>query len=224
MKPWLTDKRKEEIKSLHADGLTNRAIADRVSCHHGTVGYWLKKFGLKPNGPHRQPLMILPNGTAECSKCKKMFALNEFLFNRRGQKYEYRFTYCLACRRKQLSDNLNSSTDKFLGNVWCRLRLRAKKNNIKFSISRDVFLEQFNKQKGLCFYTDAPLRCKSGNGKDFLASLSVDKIVPSIGYANDNFVFCTNRVNTAKSNFSLGEVKTFMPGWYKRLVESGKIK
>lgn len=223
MKPWLTSYQKEGIKSAHEDGMTNRRIAEKVKCHSRTVAYWMKKFGLKTHGYCRQPLKIVSKNIAECSKCKKALPLTEFLFNRKGQRYEYRFTYCLACRRNQLHANLNSSPEKFLRHKWTSTKFRAKKIGVKFTISWKEFLKQFQKQRGLCFYTDTPMRFVAGAGKDYKYSLSIDKIIPRRGYVKGNIVFCVNRVNASKTNFSLAEIKLFMPGWYQRLVDGGFV-
>lgn len=214
----------EAILLGHKEKLTNRQIAKKANCHHRTVGYHLKKHGLKPHGHHRKPLTIVSETEAECSKCGETKLLSQFLFNRHGKKYEYRFTYCLACRRKQLTENLNSSVGSFLGDRYNRLKLRAKKFGVKFAISREEFIEQFHRQRGLCFYTDEVLRYKVGNGYDIRCSLSIDKIVPENGYVQGNIVFCTSRVNTAKSNFSLEEMKKYMPSWYQKLLNGGFLQ
>jgi len=148
---------------------------------------------------------------------KALKPLSEFLYNRRGQKYEYRFTYCLDCRKKQLNDNLNNNLDSFLCDVYNRTRLRAIKSGIPFTITREQFLAQFHAQFGKCFYTDEVLVCRVGEGKSRNAC-SVDKIIPGVGYILGNVVFCTNRANTAKSDFNLSEIAKWMPDWHARII------
>jgi|GEM_PF-1015566 len=208
----------KEIVWLNKRGLTNRAIAKELGCHHNTVGYWLNKSSLKSNGCCRVPLDRVDEHRIRCSKCKKIKEDSEFLYNRKGKKYEYQFTYCLECRRKQLNANLNSSVEKFLSNKVNRTRLRAKKLNVPFDLTKEFFIKLFEKQEGRCFYTGEKLVCIAGDGKHRNA-LSVDRIDCGRGYLIDNVVFCTNQVNTSKSDLPLSKIKVWMPRWYSKIIK-----
>ena len=80
-------------------------------------------------------------------------------------------------------------------------------------------MKAFNKQHGLCFYTDIKLKMGIGkNGKEKDA-FSIDKIIPEKGYTVGNIVLCTRRTNTVKSDLTLEEIKLWMPEWYMRLAK-----
>lgn len=207
----------QNILDAYSEGLNNRQIARKLGCNHRTVAYWLDKHKLKSNLRKGVRIEIVSDTEAKCNKCFEIKPLNEFLYGRKGQKYEYRFSYCRLCRKKQLYLNLNNSTYRFLSDKYNRLVNRAREEGCACNITKKDFIEQFDFQQGKCFYTDEIMVCKVGMGKS-RNSCSVDKIIPKLGYIKGNIVFCTNRTNTAKSDFSLAEIKLWMPLWYKKIV------
>ena len=211
----MTDSLEIQILSLHATGAKNREIARLLGIHHNTVAYWLKKNGLKANY-FGQPIDMVDENHARCRKCNEIKLLDEFQFGRKGQKYEYRFSYCNVCRKKQVYLNLNNEIDKFLNDKYHRLVNRCKKLNIVCTITSDEFIAQFHKQEGLCFYSDEKMICEVGSGKH-RNSISVDKIIPEKGYITGNFVFAINKINTCKNDLTLEEIQKWMPNWYQRI-------
>jgi DNA-binding CsgD family transcriptional regulator len=203
------------ILEMNAGGILNREIARTLGIHHRTVSYHLKKSGREQNWAN-QPIDMLSDSKARCRKCGDIRSIDEFQFGRKGQKYEYRFSYCNKCRKKQAYLNLNSGIDKFLIDKYHRLVNRGKKLDIICTVSCEEFIAQYHKQEGKCFYTDEEMVCEVGAGKH-RNSLSVDKIVPTKGYVVGNFVFATNKINTCKSDLTLDEIKRWMPEWYARI-------
>jgi len=45
----------------------------------------------------------------------------------------------------------------------------------------------------------------------------VDKVIPENDYIKGNVVFCINKINIAKSDFTLKEIKEYMPTWYEKI-------
>jgi hypothetical protein len=204
-----------KIKEIHSTGATNREIASQLGVHHGTVARHLEKLGLESNFAN-EPIDIVSNDEARCKKCQQIRPLNEFQYGRKGQKYEYRFSFCNGCRKKQVYLNLNSDVNKFLSDRYHKLVLRAKKKNIPCLITKEEFIAQYHAQKGLCFYTDAKLVCEVGT-KLHRDSLSVDKLIPEKGYCAGNVVFTTHRINTCKCDLSIDELRQWMPDWFYRI-------
>lgn len=211
----MTSELESKILECYKQGKKNRAIARELSIHHNTVRYWLVKNNLKANY-FGQPIEMVGDDLAKCTKCKDIKSIIDFQFGRKGQQYEYRFSFCNECRKKQSYLNLNNDVDKFLADRYNRLKLRAKKNNIDCTITKQEFIEQYKKQNGLCFYTDVKLICEVGS-ELHRDSLSIDKIIPEKGYIFGNIVFTTHRINTCKCDLSLDEIKQWMPGWYQRI-------
>ncbi len=96
------------------------------------------------------------------------------------------------------------------------LSARAKRQGVNCHLTATDLKERFEAQKGLCFYTDVPLNCTLGVGKQ-LDGLSVDRVCGELGYVSGNFVLCTNKANTVKNNLTLEELKLWLPSWYERL-------
>lgn len=211
----------ELLKKLHRDGLTNRKIAIQLKCHHTTVGNKLKELKLKPNGTGRLDFSI--NGeVAICSKCGVEKSLDEFLYNRKGKKYEYRFTYCMECRRKQTKSRSNSSIEQRLKEICTITRTRARKKELEFDLDADFLLKIYKFSDGCCFYTGKVMEWKVGSGYN-PNSLSIDRIVHNKGYTKDNIVLCLGRVNTIKNNLTLEELKEYIPSWYNKLKTFNKL-
>lgn len=205
----------QQILDLNSQGILNREIARTISIHHATIGNYLKKHNREQNFAN-QPIDMVSASEARCRKCGDVKNIDEFQFGRKGQKYEYKFSFCNECRKKQIYLNLNNDINKFLANRFHRMKLNAKKRDISFSISKDEFIAQYHNQNGLCFYTDAKMICEVGSDlhRD---SLSIDKIVPEKGYIRGNVVLTTHRINTCKNDLSLEEIEKWMPEWYKRI-------
>ncbi len=212
------------VKAQYDLGLSNRAIAKKLDCHHNTVKYHLKKMGLKSNWDKNQPIKMVSENMAQCSKCGTIKPLGIFSYGRKGQNYEYRFSYCKDCRKEQAYLNLNSNIERFLGDRFNRLKRRCKIEKIKCNITKSDIIEMFKLQKGECFYTDEKLNWGVGKGLDYRRSLSIDKVIPEKGYLKGNVVLCTMRANSSKTNWSMIELEKWMPEWHKRIKDFIKNK
>lgn len=151
-----------------------------------------------------------------CNKCGEKKEYFDFPIQRKGKKYESMSGYCRQCRKKQMYANLNSDITKFLSDKFHRIKCRAKKLNVDFNLDKESFIAMYYNQKGKCFYTGIKMDCRVGQGKS-RNSLSVDRIKHDKGYTKYNIVLCVNRVNTIKSDMTLGELKEWIPKWYKKL-------
>lgn len=211
----------EIIINLNQNSFSNREIANIIGCHHNTISYNLNKYGLQSSWAN-QPIDIINDFQARCSKCKKIKDISEFYHGRKGQKYEYKFSYCKKCRSKQCYLNLNSDIEKYLSDRYNRLKIRANKLNIKFNITKEYYISIYYNQKGKCFYTGVKLKCEVGKGYG-LDRFSTDKIVPKKGYIKNNIVFCTQKANTVKCNLTLTELKKWIPKWYHKLKKAKLI-
>lgn len=99
-----------------------------------------------------------------------------------------------------------------------QIRNRAKCANLPFNLTAEYLLDVWNKQKGLCYYTGEPL--------DFTVVLesqlqahplapSVDKLIPELGYVEDNVVWCLQTINQMKRDFPYEQFMEIC----KRIVE-----
>lgn len=207
----------EKIIELHSQGLWNNEIARRLGISRGIVKYRLSKLGLEPNIVSR-PIEIVSEGYAKCKTCKEVKPIEKFQYGRKGRWDEYKFSYCNECRRKQIYYQLNNNFESYLHDRFNKIKRNALKNGYEFSIDFSYAMQLWENQDGKCFYTDIKLSWGVGGGLSW-NSLSFDKIIPSYGYVKGNVVFCSRRINVIKNNVSLDEMKKWMPGWYKRIIE-----
>lgn len=212
----------DQFLAAHKQGLTDRAMGKLFGVHHNTIAYHRRRHQLPPNGTTRQPLERLGKNKARCSKCKKIKSLDQYISNRKGQKYEYKVSYCHNCRKAVLNRNLNRSIEKFLADRFNRLVIRCREKGYTCNITYSDLLKQYYKQAGKCFYTDIPLAWGVGYGPRRDA-LSIDKIVPGLGYISGNVVLCTYKANTVKCDLTLDEIAKWLPSWYKRILKFSQI-
>lgn len=156
-----------------------------------------------------------------CNKCGEGKSKDQYPIQRKGKKYESMSGYCRSCRKKQMYSNLNNDIDKFLADRHNRLIIRANTSKIPITITREEFLKLYHKQKGKCFYTNAEMIWGVGKGLN-RNSLSIDRIIPEVGYTSENTVLCCNRINSIKQDMTLLELKEFIPKWYKKITEHFK--
>lgn len=207
--------REEELRDLHRQGMTNRQIAKIFGVHHDTIGYRLRKLELPYNREPKKSIKMVSDTEAECSKCHQVVDVNEFVLHRPEGKYPYRSSYCNVCRAKQLKVRLHSSIEVYLRDRLSRIKTRCTAKGMPFDLTYEDLIALYRLQQGFCFYTDVELNWhKKTTKRD---RLSVDKIIPSLGYVMGNVVLCTHRANTVKADLELEEIKEWLPGWYARL-------
>jgi hypothetical protein len=148
-----------------------------------------------------------------CHICDTPKPIDEF-YNR--HKSQYINPRCKDCLHKTRTDKVNSSFESFIGQRVALLKNRSKKLGVPFNLDKRFLVEMYKKQDGLCFYTGEPMVLKFGDGKNRHA-LSVDRVVPKLGYTKDNVVLCSNLINTLKGTLKLSEIKKWLPSWYERL-------
>lgn len=149
-----------------------------------------------------------------CSVCQEVKNKEEYPWSTSNSRSGYYFSYCKACRKVRQREN------RIKRSPWkersAKIGLRARRAGIAFNLTGEFLESMWNEQQGLCFYTDYAMVNDLGTGLSG-NTLSVDKIVPALGYIQGNVVMCTQRANTIKNNMSLEELEMWMPSWYSRL-------
>ena len=203
------------ILELHAQGLLNKEIAAVLDLQKDTIGYRLKKNGLKANGDlqHRKVLIITGDGLAVCPQCGEPRPPAEFE-NHRSGKRRLRCTHCETLRVRTWT---NMSAERLLRHSYSVLMARARRQGHVVTIVPDDITNLWDATKGKCFYTDIPMEIGLGKGTSPL-TMSIDKIIPERGYTPGNVVLCTRRANAVKNDLSLSEIKAWLPGWHERIV------
>lgn len=211
----------KEILELHSKGYTNRYIASKFNITHNTVQRrYLDPNGLSPNGPRKRGLRKTELGII-CNKCNIEKLETEFYIYTNKSKESKFGTNCKSCLKQALLKSGNQSLEHFLNKLASHIKSRAKTRDITYELSGSILLNLHVQQEGKCFYSDIEMTWGHGKGRS-KTSLSVDRIIPSKGYVENNIVLCINKVNYIKSDVSLEEMEKWMPDWYNRIKKKFK--
>lgn len=206
------------FKQMIIDGYFKKEICNKLNITFSQYKSLIAKFNLKTNKQTSINIVDLEKGLAKCSECNKILQIKgNFTFKVKTNGYKYYFTFCNKCKYKKRNARINSNIELFLQERYLHIKHTSSNKKVKFEISKEDFITQYNAQGGLCFYTGLPMICLYGHGKQRDA-ISVDKIIPALGYVKNNVVFCLNRINIAKHDFSINEIKLWMPDWYLRIM------
>ena len=103
-------------------------------------------------------------------------------------------------RREQGLEDLRTRHPYYF--MWAGARLRAKDNNIPF----DIDLEDIKPAK---YCPILEIEMVQNEEKADFNSMSLDKIIPELGYVKGNICVISRLANTMKSDASFEELKTF---------------
>lgn len=216
----LSHEERKEALLLHEQGLNCHEIGRRINCSHQSVRRILASNGLQSNQRKGTPLKLVGEGRAECSECGGKKELGKFSFHKRPEGKSYRESFCNNCRRKKQVTRQNSDVLRFVSAAYSAIKARCHRRNVVFQLRKERVLDMFVRQKGLCFYTDIPMRCLAGSGASRY-SLSIDRVIPERGYVDTNVVLCIKLANSVKTDLTLKELHQWLPKWYNRLVKAG---
>lgn len=216
MKP---DKKKEKIiLDLYKQGLNYSEIFRKTGIGLQTTINCLRRNNLWKQSQFS--IELVGSDSARCSKCSNISHINNFSFGRKDKHgTPQRFSYCNICRNARWKETRNK---RFLHYRFADLKSRCKKYNIDLDITVEYLEYLFEMQEGKCFYTGLPLPTKQQK-YGIEDNLSIDKVVPELGYVKGNVVLCLMRANTIKHNQTLEELKEWMSGWYDKLKKAGFV-
>lgn len=101
----------------------------------------------------------------------------------------------------------NISKSKAFSNALYKAKLRSRKRSVEFNLDLEYIKELYDSQKGLCFYSGAPLMIIGDENKTIDEyKMTIDCIIPSKGYIRGNVVWCIYAVNSFKLNLSTEEM------------------
>lgn len=208
---------KDEAIELHSKGLSNRQIAKKLHTHHSAINKLFKELNIESNWNKRQHLDLIDEYSARCSECNEIKPRTEFQHGRKGQQYEYQYSYCNTCRRNRYNKRIINNLESYMNERVGALRRRCRDTKIPFDLTTEFMINLYRKQNGKCFYTDQEMVWGSGVGLQW-NSLSFDRIIPTNGYIQTNTILCTRRINAIKFNMTLSEMKKWTPEWYQRII------
>ena len=145
--------------------------------------------------------------TKKCSKCQEEKCLNDFYYHKMRKQY---MSSCKMCNTKECNvyqrKQRKEQNIKFVANTRsAEIRRKCKDKNIPFdSDIRNILIDQWEKQKGLCFYSGRQMSI-SGDYHINLNAMTIDRVDPKLGYVNGNVVMCCRIFNAMKQNLVYDE-------------------
>lgn len=211
-----TDKFSSVIQ-LHSQGYRNPEISRRVPCCPRYVSYCLRKAGKTFNlARTRINHEYLDWPYIKCPECNTARHEADFKYGTRRVSS----SICKSCRVSKHSLAKKKTLKAYLNERRRTIAVRCRKAGLPFDIPVGFLDNLYVKQEGLCFYTSRPL---SWGGPLSQNSLSIDKVVPRLGYVSGNVVLCTAKANSVKSNITLEELLEWIPSWHQKLKDSGIV-
>ena len=154
-----------------------------------------------------------PKNQRCCSKCFKIYDNykdNFHIKKHTGNHISYN-TRCASCVNdinRQRTEEYRKSPTVFIASRFKGYVSRAKTQNVPFNLTKEYLTDLWNKQQGLCFYTEKPIcfTLTTESGKHpHLYTPSLDKQDPKLGYVEGNVVWCSYLVNRMKNDLTEAE-------------------
>lgn len=203
----------KQITELHALGYSWTKIAKTIGdVSQETIRKRGRLLGLESNFKKNVDV-ISRDGNILCSRCGEYRSPVEYTYSKTGA---FRVRYCNICRNNINNKRIHSNYRLYVQKQLAQIKHRAAKQHIPFDLDAEYLISLWDKQGGLCFYTDSKLNINN-KIKHNIDSASLDKIVPELGYIKGNVVWCTQRINVMKNDATLDEMKRWMPSWYERV-------
>lgn len=145
--------------------------------------------------------------TKKCSKCQEEKNVNDFYYHRTRKHY---MSSCKSCNTKDCNTyqikQRKEQNIKFVANMRSvEIRRKCKIKNIPVdSDIRNILIDQWKKQNGLCFYSGRKMSI-SGDYHTNLNAMTIDKVDPALGYTKGNVVMCCRIFNAMKQNLTYDE-------------------
>jgi hypothetical protein len=134
-----------------------------------------------------------------CKICEKWFDLSEFRMKGNNQKGHFENNSCKECENSLLKDY--RLTDKGIAaEIVRRTKYVSKMETIPFDLDKDWILARLVEIDWKCELTGLPMQKRRDNLEHRKTgfqwnSISIDKIIPSIGYVKSNVRFILNQLN-----------------------------
>lgn len=107
-----------------------------------------------------------------------------------------------------------------------RTKQNSKTRGIKFDLNWEDLQNLYNKQNGLCYYTDVPLKLTFAAKPERISvynQISIDRLDSNGDYTVDNVVLCCLSINMMKNEFPLEDLKTMFNAIHNKEIQDLKV-
>ncbi len=152
-----------------------------------------------------------------CNKCNNEKLLTEFYYHKRRKKF---MNSCMECNTKICCSYQKKKRQEKDVNFLLRARaagIKRDKKGLNIPIMENLsnyLLELWDKQEGKCYYTNTNMDI-SGYAKNNHFAMTVDRIIPELGYVKDNIALCCSIVNRMKQDLTINELKE----WCQKILD-----
>jgi hypothetical protein len=147
------------------------------------------------------------NETGRCQGCDD-YCKNYYINNRDKEIARAQRTLKKKSRKEQNIYKKKLNRQNPLSNILQQAKRRAKLKNVPFDITADdIEVPEY------CPVLGIKLAVNKNHAKD--NSLSIDRIIPELGYVKDNVAIISFKANTIKSNASIEDLEKVL-AWVKR--------
>ena len=181
-----------------------------VKCVCETCGVVANKRFRESTAKHRCNPII--DNKKRCFKCKKTKPVEEFSKNR--SSFDGYQKVCKECfsnydsvkkgYRKQ-SLKIKTNLEDYLRRTTTKLQRRSELKNIECDLDNKFLYELYQKQQGKCYFSN--IEIKHNEGCHQYDSISVERLIPHLGYTKDNIVLSSFAVNSFKGMMNEIEFK-----------------
>jgi len=158
----------------------------------------------------------LLNKTKICTKCEKDKKINEFYYHKIRKIY---MSSCMECNSKICDTYQKTKRKEKDINFLFRERAtgikhdKKRKGVIVMDKLGDYIIELWSKQNGKCYYTGTQMDVTGYKNNNPIA-VTVDRIIPALGYVENNIALCCSIVNRMKQDLTIDELKM----WCSKLI------
>lgn len=155
----------------------------------------------------RERIRINPikDGKLKCLKCGQYKNFDDFSVGM-AKSRNFRSTICKECeiQKKKKSVNNEINPYNYIKSLVNNAKTRSKLKNIEFNIDTDFIYELYEKQNHKCAISGIEMtykKEKKNHSERNLFNISIDRIIPGLGYTKDNVQLVCNITNTIKLNY-----------------------
>jgi hypothetical protein len=156
--------------------------------------------------------------TRICVICKNEFPrtaeyFTTFIAKRDKEVFQNK---CRPCEKVYVQEKSSTPIKTFKG-ILRNIKSDSKRTQNGFDIDLEYLLYLWDEQKQLCAISSIEMTTLKGKGVYYYSNVSVDKIIPELGYIKTNVQLVCSWANTAKSNLSIDDFKRMITLTYEKI-------
>lgn len=143
-----------------------------------------------------------------CNKCRTIFqGIAEHFHIKKhfdnSTVFNVKCKHCFNEINRTRTIRYRQSPHDFIRARFASYVCRARKERIPCDITKEYLVEQWDRQRGRCFYTDEEIDFSfvtDSKVAPHLRTPSLDKLTPRLGYTIGNVVWCSYGINRMKND------------------------